>query len=386
MKTIIFIFILLVIFMLIRSMGIETKEYFNENECKRLSAEEFSDYIQQKVMNDLGRNEEKNSMVTYKIGDPTSFYKLKKNGENYINEPFDSEVTEQLDSYINLSEGEIIVPACKKGFFGDNCNSQINLYGCEFNRNENEIDFEGTQMASLPKYMFDSEIGGVLGSMIGFILLLLSGKKFKKEISKYQYGFGEFKYGKTYPVSNKDGKIVNISYYKKYKELEAQRDILEKEQQKLNREESEQTKNEKKIETIKKNIAIHEKTVENSEDLLKKVREKFDEDGEQNNISINDYIEDFDKKDIPTYRSGIRNLIFYGFNSKLKYECRDSIESLAKEEPSLLFLSKIFNCIDIKPKGDDKLYSLRFVTVDDSDNPPHNAGNLQAYEISESVI
>ena len=383
MKIIIFIFILLVIFMLVRSMGIEMKEYFNEEQCKRLSNEEFGKYIQQKVMNDLGRSEEKNSMVTYKIGDPKSFYKLKKSGEYYINEPFDSEVSDQIDSYLNISKGQIIVPACKKGFLGSNCNSSINLFDCEFNRNENKIDLEGTQMASFPKYMFDPEIGGILGSIIGQFLLMLFGKKFKKEIGE---SFGKFKYGKTYPVTNKDGKIENISYYQTYIFLGYYKHVLEKEKQKLNKEENEQTKNEKKIEKMKKKIARYEKSIENMEGLLKKVKEKFDEDGEQNSISINDYIEDYDEQNIQAYRPIIRNTLFNGFYSKLKYECRDSVESLAKENPNLLLISKIFNCIDIKPKGDDKLYSLKFVLVEDTDNPPHNAGNIQAYEIDKSLI
>lgn len=381
MKSIIYIFILLVIFMLIRSMSIELKEYFEEDQCKKLSGKKFSDYIQQKVMNDLKRSEDKNSMVTYKIGDPKSFYKLKKNGENYINQPFDTEVNDQINSYINLQEGEIIIPACKKGFLGSNCNSQINIFGASFIRNENEVDFSGTIYESIPTFIVAEEIGGIIGSSFAYFLITLIGKKLKKEVSD---SFGRFKYGKNYAITNKDGKIINASYYmtfylKKYykKEMDKSKKKLEEEKEK-NGEES------KKIKKIEKKIIGYENIVKDYDNKLKQITKKFEEDSEQYNMTIEDYLEDIDKNSYDLTRNNIKNILFNGITSNLSYECRTSIGSLGKENPYIPVIAAMLNCYHIKPKGDDKLYSLKFVLVEDTDNPPHNAGNIQAFEISQS--
>ena len=80
MKSIIYIFILFIIAILVRSSYIEIKEYYSSGDdegCQPMDGRNIHEYIQ-KTMKDHNRDEKNNSLNKYMFGAQAKHYELKK--------------------------------------------------------------------------------------------------------------------------------------------------------------------------------------------------------------------------------------------------------------------------------------------------------------------
>ena len=85
MKSIIYIFILFIIAILVRSSYIEIKEYYSSGDdegCQPMDGRNIHEYIQ-KTMKDHNRDEKNNSLNKYMFGAQAKHYELKKVSGKY---------------------------------------------------------------------------------------------------------------------------------------------------------------------------------------------------------------------------------------------------------------------------------------------------------------
>lgn len=395
MKAIVYIFILFIIAILVRSSYIEIKEYYsngNDEGCQPLRGKAFHDYIQ-KTMKDYNRDEKNNSLNKYMFGEQAKHYELKKVSGKYKPESATNDVKDWLDSIINIGDKKIIVAVEKPKdwpVFSAAPPNEINLYNCQFL--PSKVNIKDINPGNLSVFFGTSydELGGP-GLGIGGILNMLAGRKYKlpKEAqNKYPFifEFQNYKYGEKFEITVKPNKKIKLDmmtvftlYYDNIKNLsKAKTDIK-------------QASSSKEKKKLQKRIDNYEKTINGSDnntgikEMSENILVKFNE-SDRAKLNENDYIVEFDpndKKDQDKIRNiniQLKGMLYLGLSDyqQYTYECRtdDNIHNIM--DSLITSIEQIASLFYIQPEGSQIRYTLSFKREDNPDKPSGNSLNVIA--------
>ena len=358
MKEILYIFILLCICMLIRSVCIELKEYYeNSDECKRLFGKEFHDYIN-KQMKDHGRGEKNNSLNSYKYNNNTH-YELKKENKRYVNLPALDEPNVYLKTLIDLNEKKIMIAIDNSAWiFGGT--QAINLYNCEFIRNNIPIKEMINKLPPELSIKIEAACHQLIGgpsTALGSILNMFRGLSHKSEVNNVG-GFQKFKYGEKHPItcSGHTQKVSLIDCAKASSESMRQLEIF---------------KSKKDVDGILK----IEKQIQIQNECIEQVRSKFNK-SPKSKLIERDYIIPESKERMAGIQAMLIQILYGGIFSSLPYECRTTPDVFQ----SYMYIGML-NLFDIQPAGSDKRYTLFIKLIDDPKNPNSHSGTVVAKQI-----